>query len=226
MQARVTADRACRADAPGSQLLVPPPPRASPRECESGTCVAGAGLDIGEFVPYNDLYKTIAGVVEIGEVASWLVGLDYATFDRYPTDGISIGPSDSGDTRTNERISAVRSEDQDNVQIAVSTPGAANGGWELLGTADAADFRLIVDSTTDDANYDYWLYQHAMVPGEWVPMPAYNATAEEPAFVFANAGTLTFANPLMLPSGTEIFGSELVSNVNICLVPGARPAPA
>jgi hypothetical protein len=208
----------------GPAPLVAPPYRTAPRECEKGTCVAGAGIDIDIFAPMHDLYKTKRGIVEIGDdIPDWLDGLAYATFDRYAVDDIRLGGGSFGDTRTNERISAVRSEDSDAIHIALSTSNATGDGWRLMGSPDDADFTLLV-ALEAVSQYDYWLYERDAQPGEWYRLPEYDAMVEQPAFVFGEPDNLTFANPMPLPSGSIVFDSDLVGNPNMCIVPGAPRA--
>ena len=83
--------------------------RTSPRLCERGTCVAGAGIDIDIFRPWHDLYETNEAIVEIAmDIPEWLNGLAYATFDRFAVSGIRTSQSTPGDVRTNERISVAQ----------------------------------------------------------------------------------------------------------------------
>ena len=208
---------------------MPPPPDC---KCDSGTCVAGAGIRITSFTPGNKLYTTGASsghspdnvdVPDADQLPQQLSDpLDCATYARYPRDAKTW---DYRDCRTDESIDWVCTHDPGPVLIAVPSAAGDNGGWaRSAGSSDSQpDFFPKHDGKVDDS-LAYWLYEEQAEAGAWVAMPTFDQAEDPkqrpPAFVFGKPGTLTFANPLPLPgSGVVIDKSGLITNPSMCIVP-------
>lgn len=194
-----------------------------PSVCEDdGVCVEGRGVrredvDDGASLYRDDEDRRISFPDDVpGEIA----GLWLMTYDDHPADELDRdGWDDDLDTRTDDEITRVRTDTENEVLVAVASADAADGPWERVSGGDGPDFRL--DRDGDDAGPAYWLYRLDDPPsGTWVEMPDQSDDAA-PSFVFGPPEGMTFANPLPLPAeGAAVAVSGGIFNPTMTVVPG------